>query len=141
MWISGGSSSSPQYPLLFTSSHYGVLLLPGNYHHQRPQAEVEHPVAAEEVQPAKVSDGALLHQHHRVHPHLLHHHLAHFCNCQVQGQTVAYHPLCQKGDRLQSAVPPRPTCLHDTEASSVQRRLTPSTLDINFLKCSPPARG
>ena len=38
--------------------------------HQQSSTEDVLPAAAEEVQPAKDNDGALLHCHHQVHPHL-----------------------------------------------------------------------
>ncbi len=108
--------------------HCGDLLLPGNHHHPGPQVGAEHqlphqessaeyllPAAAEEVQPARVSDGSLLHHHQWVHPLLLHHHLVHCCHCQGQGQTTAYHSLCQEGDWLQSAIPPELVHLKDPE--------------------------
>src|SRR4029434_6388022 len=50
--------------------------------HQKSSTEDVLSAAAEEVQPAKDNDGALLHLHHRVHPHLLHHHLVRCCHCQ-----------------------------------------------------------
>src|SRR4029434_487661 len=101
-------------PLLFslytnscTSSHQSVKLqcgvhpLPGHHHLPGPQVGAKHhlphqkgtsedvlPAAAEEIQPAKGNDGALLHLHHRVHPHLLHHRLIRCCHCQCQRQTA-----------------------------------------------------
>src|SRR4029434_10264513 len=76
--------------LRLPSRHCGVLPLSGHHHLPGPQVGAKHqlphqksstedvlPAAAEEVQPAKGNNGALLNLHHRVHPQLLHHRLVH----------------------------------------------------------------
>lgn len=54
------------------------------------------PTAAEEVQSAKVSDGALLHCRHQVHPHLLHHLPVRCCHCRGQGHAAALSSALQR---------------------------------------------
>src|SRR4029434_8299781 len=89
---------APPTPITLRDSpviHCLVLPLSGHHHLPGPQVGAEHqlphqksstedvlPAEAEEVQPAKGKDGALLHLHHRVHPHLLHHRLVRCCHCQ-----------------------------------------------------------
>lgn len=99
------------------------------------------PMSAEEIQAAKVYDGALLHCHHWVHLYLLHHHVVWCCNCQGQVQTTAYYSLCRKSDRMQSPVPPGPACLQYTDTSRNGHEL-PLPLRIEtFGNTRPPAKG
>ncbi len=79
--------------------------------HQKSPAEDALSAAVKEIQPAKDGDATLLHYHHRVHPHILHHHLVRWSHCQGQGQTDANHLLCREGHWLKSANPPVPACL------------------------------
>ena len=103
---------SLHHPLWLHNRRSGVFSLPGNYHlpgpHQESPADDVLPAAAEENKPAKDNDGALLHRHHQVHPHLFYHHLVRCCHYQGQGQTAAYHLICWESDQLQSSIPPGP---------------------------------
>ena len=99
------------------------------------------PTAAEEIQPAKDNDSALLHSHHWVHPHLLYHHLVRCCHCQGEEQPAAYHPHSWKGDKATICLPSR-TCTPRGPWSEQGRLWTiHPTLDTLCFSHSPLAEG
>lgn len=145
-WSTLRAMCKPASPLLGHHDHIEPQEGAENqFLHQENPVEDVLSAVAEEVQPAIDCDGTLVldHRHHRVHPHLLYHHLVRCNHCQRDEQTAAHHLLCREGNQLQSANPPPPRNCTPPRPWGTQERLwpTPPVPDTNSLRDCPPALG
>lgn len=78
-----------------------------------------------------------LHGHHRVRPHLLHHHWVHWSHIEGHSQTTDHHVLCGESGCLQAPIPAGPVHVQDSEGGvKLRLRMTLLIWDTNCLSLS-----